>query len=160
MTADQYQWARETIRIIEADFQRNAGIHLIPLEAPGLPGVELYSKGEPSHPTGNLKYRLAYSLLLYASYNGWLRSVVPVIEVSSSFTAISETYLARLLGLPLTAVISASTSREKIAQIIFHGGQNHLVEGPTQIYVESGHLAWGNGSHFMGRLTHAERATD
>ena len=29
------QWAREAIRIIEADFQRSADTHLIPLPLPG-----------------------------------------------------------------------------------------------------------------------------
>ena len=65
MTVDHRQWAREAIRIIEADFQRSADTHLIPLETPGLPGVELYFKDESSHPTGSLKHRLARSLFLY-----------------------------------------------------------------------------------------------
>lgn len=137
MTVDQRQWAREAIRIIEADFQRSADTHLIPLETPGLPGVELYFKDESSHPTGSLKHRLARSLFLYALCNGWLRPAAPVIEASSGSTAISEAYFARLLGLPFIAVMPASTSKEKIAQIAFYGGQSHLVEDPTQIYAES-----------------------
>lgn len=80
MTVDHRQWAREAIRIIEADFQRSADTHLIPLETPGLPGVELYFKDESSHPTGSLKHRLARSLFLYALCNGWLRPAAPVIE--------------------------------------------------------------------------------
>ena len=137
MTVDHRQWAREAIRIIEADFQRSADTHLIPLETPGLPGVELYFKDESSHPTGSLKHRLARSLFLYALCNGWLRPAAPVIEASSGSTAISEAYFARLLGLPFIAVMPASTSKEKIAQIAFYGGQSHLVEDPTQIYAES-----------------------
>ena len=39
---DHRPWAREAIRIIEADFQRSADTHLIPLPLPGLPGIELY----------------------------------------------------------------------------------------------------------------------
>ena len=50
----------------------------------------------------------------------------PVIEASSGSTAISEAYFARLLGLPFIAVMPASTSKEKIAQIAFYGGQSHL----------------------------------
>lgn len=141
MTVDHRQWAREAIRIIEADFQRSADTHLIPLETPGLPGVELYFKDESSHPTGSLKHRLARSLFLYALCNGWLRPAAPVIEASSGSTAISEAYFARLLGLPFIAVMPASTSKEKIAQIAFYGGQSHLVEDPTQIYAESERLA-------------------
>ncbi|AMB85544.1 cysteine synthase [Pseudomonas agarici] len=158
--SDNRQWAREAIRIIEADFQRSADTHLIPLPLPGLPGVELYFKDESSHPTGSLKHRLARSLFLYALCNGWLKPGAPVIEASSGSTAISEAYFARLLGLPFIAVMPASTSREKIAQIAFYGGLSHLVQDPTQIYAESERLARESGGHFMDQFTYAERATD
>ena len=157
---DHRQWVREAIRIIEADFQRSADTHLIPLPLPGLPGIELYFKDESSHPTGSLKHRLARSLFLYALCNGWLKPGAPVIEASSGSTAISEAYFARLLGLPFIAVMPASTSREKIAQIAFYGGQSHLVDDPTQIYAESERLAREHDGHFIDQFTYAERATD
>ena len=158
--SDHRPWAREAIRIIEADFQRSADTHLIPLALPGLPGIELYFKDESSHPTGSLKHRLARSLFLYALCNGWLKPGAPVIEASSGSTAISEAYFARLLGLPFIAVMPATTSKEKIAQIAFYGGKSHLVQDPTQIYAESERLAQESGGHFMDQFTYAERATD
>ena len=158
--SDNRPWAREAIRIIEADFQRSADTHLIPLPLPGLPGIELYFKDESSHPTGSLKHRLARSLFLYALCNGWLKPGAPVIEASSGSTAISEAYFARLLGLPFIAVMPATTSQEKIAQIAFYGGKSHLVQDPTQIYAESERLAKESGGHFMDQFTYAERATD
>ncbi|MEK1939695.1 MAG: PLP-dependent cysteine synthase family protein [Pseudomonas sp.] len=158
--SDSRAWAREAIRIIEADFQRSADTHLIPLALPGLPGIELYFKDESSHPTGSLKHRLARSLFLYALCNGWLKPGAPVIEASSGSTAISEAYFARLLGLKFIAVMPATTSKEKIAQIEFYGGQCHLVKDPTQIYAESERLAEESGGHFMDQFTYAERATD
>ncbi|MDF3931779.1 PLP-dependent cysteine synthase family protein [Pseudomonas citronellolis] len=160
MSIDIRDWTREAIRIIEADFQRSADTHLIPLETPGLPGIDLYFKDESSHPTGSLKHRLARSLFLYALCNGWLKPGAPVIEASSGSTAISEAYFARLLGLPFIAVVPASTSPEKIAQIAFYGGRSHLVDDPTQIYAESERLARESGGHFMDQFTYAERATD
>jgi cysteine synthase A len=39
--SDRRNWAREAIRIIEADVQRSADTHLIPLALPGLPGIDL-----------------------------------------------------------------------------------------------------------------------
>ncbi|WWG45339.1 PLP-dependent cysteine synthase family protein [Pseudomonas poae] len=160
MMSDNRTWAREAIRIIEADFQRSADTHLIPLPLPGLPGIELYFKDESSHPTGSLKHRLARSLFLYALCNGWLKPGAPVIEASSGSTAVSEAYFARLLGLPFIAVMPSTTSREKIAQIAFYGGQSHLVDDPMQIYTESERLAQESGGHFMDQFTFAERATD
>lgn len=156
----QRSWTQEAIRLIEADFQRSADTHLIPLALPGFAGIELYFKDESSHPTGSLKHRLARSLFLYALCNGWLRAGAPVIEASSGSTAVSEAYFARLLGLPFIAVMPASTSPEKIAQIAFYGGQSHLVEDPARLQAESQRLAVECGGHFMDQFTYAERATD
>src|SRR3546814_14819130 len=71
------------VRKIEADFNRSAYTHLIPLHLPAYPGVDLYLKDESSHPTGSLKHRLARSLFLYALCNGWLHPDSTVIEARS-----------------------------------------------------------------------------
>ncbi|MBI3906784.1 MAG: pyridoxal-phosphate dependent enzyme, partial [Pseudomonas fluorescens] len=96
----------------------------------------------------------------YALCNGWLKPGAPVIEASSGSTAISEAYFARMLGLPFIAVMPATTSKEKIAQIAFYGGRSHLVDDPTQIYAESERLAREHDGHFIDQFTYAERATD
>ncbi|MEN5155821.1 PLP-dependent cysteine synthase family protein [Stenotrophomonas maltophilia] len=156
----QREWVAAAIRKIEADFNRSADTHLIPLALPGFQGIDLYLKDESSHPTGSLKHRLARSLFLYALANGWLREGRPVIEASSGSTAVSEAYFARLLGLPFIAVIPATTSPEKIAAIEFHGGRCHLVERACDLNCDSEKLARETGGHFMDQFTYAERATD
>jgi cysteine synthase A len=153
-------WTREAIRKIEADFNRSADTHLIPLDLPGYQDIRFYFKDESSHPTGSLKHRLARSLFLYALCNGWLREHSTIVEASSGSTAISEAYFARLLGLPFVAVIPAGTSRMKIEAIEFYGGRCHLVANPADIYAESHRLAAETGGHFMDQFTYAERATD
>jgi cysteine synthase A len=156
----QRDWVAAAIHKIEADYNRSADTHLIPLDLPGFPGIDVYLKDESSHPTGSLKHRLARSLFLYALANGWLREGRPVIEASSGSTAVSEAYFARLLGLPFIAVIPASTSPEKIAAIEFHGGRCHLVQRACDLNCESERLARETGGHFMDQFTYAERATD
>jgi cysteine synthase A len=156
----RHAWVHDAIRRIEADFQRSADTHLIPLALPGFSGVHLYLKDESSHPTGSLKHRLARSLFLHALCNGWLKQGKPVIEASSGSTAISEAYFARLLGLPFIAVMPRATSPEKIAAIAFYGGRSHLVDHPHAVYAESERLAVELGGHFMDQFTFAERATD
>ncbi|HWK69592.1 MAG TPA: PLP-dependent cysteine synthase family protein [Burkholderiaceae bacterium] len=153
-------WVQQAVHKIEADFNRSADTHLIPLRLPAYPGVDLYLKDESSHPTGSLKHRLARSLFLYALCNGWLRPDSTVIEASSGSTAVSEAYFARLIGLPFIAVIPKSTSREKIAAIEFYGGKIHLVDSGRAIYGESERLARELGGHYMDQFTYAERATD
>lgn len=153
-------WCRDAVRKIDADYQRSADTHLIPLGLPAFAGIDLYLKDESSHPTGSLKHRLARSLFLYALCNGWLHPKSTVIEASSGSTAISEAYFARLLGLPFVAVMPRSTSPEKIAAIEFYGGSCHLVDDPTQIYGVSEALARKTRGHFMDQFTYAERCTD
>ncbi len=156
----QQEWVRRAVAKIEADFNRSADTHLIPLPLPAYPGVHLYLKDESSHPTGSLKHRLARSLFLYALCNGWLNQGSTVIEASSGSTAVSEAYFARLIGLPFVAVIPKSTSVEKIAAIEFYGGRCHLVASSHEIYGESERLARELGGHYMDQFTYAERATD
>ncbi|MBL8519349.1 MAG: PLP-dependent cysteine synthase family protein [Betaproteobacteria bacterium] len=153
-------WALHAIQKIEADFNRSADTHLIPLALPAYPDVALYLKDESTHPTGSLKHRLARSLFLYALCNGWLDRDSTVVEASSGSTAVSEAYFARLLGLPFIAVMPRSTSPEKIDAIRFYGGLCHLVDDPLQVVPESQRLAREKHGHFMDQFTYAERATD
>lgn len=153
-------WVASAVARIEADFNRSADTHLIPLELPAYPDIHVYLKDESSHPTGSLKHRLARSLFLYALANGWLHAGSTVIEASSGSTAVSEAYFARLLGLPFIAVMPVQTSPEKIAAIEFHGGVCHLVEDAGAIDAHARELARTTGGHFMDQFTYAERATD
>ncbi|MAM37286.1 MAG: cysteine synthase, partial [Erythrobacter sp.] len=93
------EWVNWAIGRIEADFNRSADTHLIPLPVPALPDIAIYLKDESSHPTGSLKHRLARSLFLYGLCNGWICEGTPVVEASSGSTAVSEAYFARMLGL-------------------------------------------------------------
>ncbi|MEW6514636.1 MAG: PLP-dependent cysteine synthase family protein [Pseudomonadota bacterium] len=158
--ATRRAWLSEAIRRIEADFNRSADTHLIPLKLPGYPDIDIYLKDESSHPTGSLKHRLARSLFLYALVNGWLEEGKPVIEASSGSTAVSEAYFAHLLVLPFIAVMPDSTSPEKIAAIRFNGGESHLVPATASLHDESVKLAGTTGGHFLDQFTYAERATD
>ena len=155
-------WLHEAIARIEADYQRSADTHLIPLRLPAFEhsGIDLYLKDESTHPTGSLKHRLARSLFLYALCNGWVREGSTIVEASSGSTAVSEAYFARLLGLPFVAVMPRSTSPEKIAQIEFHGGRCHLVESAGEVYAAARAVAAETGGHYMDQFTYAERATD
>ena len=155
-------WLHTAIARIEADYQRSADTHLIPLRLPSYAahGIDLYLKDESTHPTGSLKHRLARSLFLYALCNGWISEGSTVVESSSGSTAVSEAYFARLLGLPFVAVMPRTTSPEKIAQIEFHGGRCHLVESAGQVYEEARSIAEQTGGHYMDQFTYAERATD
>jgi cysteine synthase A len=153
-------WVYDAIGKIEADFQRSADTHLIQLDLPYFPDIDIYLKDESTHPTGSLKHRLARSLFLYSLCNGWIKESTTVIESSSGSTAISEAYFARMLGLRFIAVVPKTTAKKKIEQIQFYGGEAHFVERSDAIYAESRRLAKELNGHYMDQFTYAERATD
>ena len=153
-------WAAHAVRRLEADYNRSADTHLIPVDLPALADIALYLKDESSHPTGSLKHRLARSLFLYALCNGWIGEGMTIIEASSGSTAVSEAYFARMLKLPFIAVVPRSTAPEKIQAIEFYGGRCHFVDCPGDAYAASEQLARDLGGHYMDQFTYAERATD
>lgn len=154
------KWANGALRTIAAESQRSADTHLIQFPLHGSVGVDLYLKDESTHVTGSLKHRLARSLFTYALCNGWLHEGTTIVEASSGSTAVSEAYFARLIGLPFVAVMSATTSPEKIALIRAQGGQSHLVDDPAAVYEEARRIARDRGGHYLDQFTYAERATD
>ncbi len=157
---DAAEWARHALEIIQNDQRRSADTHLLRLDIPVLEGIDLYLKDESTHPTGSLKHRLARSLFLFGICNGRIRHDTPIVEASSGSTAISEAYFARLLGLPFHAVMSASTSAEKIQEIERQRGKCHLVTDGKGIYAAAEELADRLGGVYMDQFTYAERATD
>jgi cysteine synthase len=160
LTSEHRAWIDEAVRRVEADAQRSADTHLHALTLPGPGGIDLYLKDESVHPTGSLKHRLARSLFLYALCNGWLHADATVVEASSGSTAVSEAYFARLIGLPFVAVMTASTSQEKIELIEWYGGRCHFVQTAAEVYDEARRLAAACDGHYMDQFTYAERATD
>ncbi|MGV3576781.1 MAG: PLP-dependent cysteine synthase family protein [Devosia sp.] len=153
-------WTTRAIRTLDADAQRSADSHLIPLTLPGFPAVDFYFKDESCHPTGSLKHRLARSLILYGLCNGVIGPDTPLVEASSGSTAVSEAYYARLLGLKFYAVLPRTTSCTKIEAIEQYGGECVFVDEPSAIYDEAKNLAARTGGHYLDQFTFAERATD
>jgi cysteine synthase A len=99
------------------------------------------------------------ALFLYGLCNGRIRKDTPIIEASSGSTAISEAYFARLLGLRFVAVVPEATSKQKLAQIEFFGGE--CIRVPAQrIYDEAEALAGRLRGHNMDQFANAAHATD
>ncbi|NJC23941.1 cysteine synthase A [Arthrobacter pigmenti] len=153
-------WSDEAIRRIEAEGNRSADTHLLAVPVPQEWGVDVYLKDESTHRTGSLKHRLARSLFLFGLVNGWIRKDTTIVEASSGSTAVSEAYFAQLLNLPFVAVMTHSTSLEKIALIEQYGGTCHFVDDASEVYEAAERIAAETGGHYMDQFTYAERATD
>lgn len=154
------RWLDNALRLIAADENRSADTHLLRFPLPASWGISFFLKDESTHPTGSLKHRLARSLILYGLVNGWIREGTTLVEASSGSTAVSEAYFARILGLPFVAVMTRSTSPEKIDLIEGQGGRCHFVDDPSHIYGEATEVARDLNGHYLDQFTFAERATD
>ncbi|WDF32346.1 PLP-dependent cysteine synthase family protein [Arthrobacter agilis] len=153
-------WSDDAVRRIEADGNRSADTHLFAVPLPEHWGVQVYLKDESTHRTGSLKHRLARSLFLFGLVNGWITEGTTIVEASSGSTAVSEAYFAQLLGLPFVAVMTATTSREKITLIEQYGGTCRFVDHASEVYDVAEEVARTSGGHYMDQFTFAERATD
>ncbi|TYC99666.1 PLP-dependent cysteine synthase family protein [Arthrobacter echini] len=153
-------WSDDAVRRIEADGNRSADTHLFSVPLPEHWGVQVYLKDESTHQTGSLKHRLARSLFLFGLVNGWITEGTTIVEASSGSTAVSEAYFAQLLGLPFVAVMTGTTSPEKIALIEQYGGTCRFVAHASEVYAEAEAVARETRGHYMDQFTFAERATD
>ncbi len=153
-------WTRKAIDLLEADARRSADTHLVNPKFPGLKGISIYLKDESTHPTGSLKHRLAHSLILFGICNGNIKKGTTLVEASSGSTAVSEAYYAQILGLPFIAVMTKSTSKQKVEAIQQYGGTCHFVNLPGEVYDVAEKLAAENNGYYLDQFTNAERAYD
>ena len=153
-------WLHRAIATVEAEAAACSDTPMLRLPLPPEWGIDLYLKDESAHPTGSLKHRLARSLVLHALVNGLVDEGTTLVEASSGSTAVSEAYFAQMLGLPFVAVMTRTTSPEKIDLIQAYGGRCEFVDDPSLIYATAQRIADESGGHYLDQFTNAERATD
>ncbi|MGN6382765.1 MAG: PLP-dependent cysteine synthase family protein [Dyella sp.] len=153
------EWVHGALECLAQEAARSADTHLLKLDLPAFPGIDIYLKDESAHPSGSLKHRLARSLFLYALCNGRLHAGQTVVDASSGSTAISEAWFARLLGLPFIAVMPAGTAPGKVRDVQALGGRCDLVDDPAEVLAAANAHA-ARGACFLDQFGLAERATD
>ncbi len=116
-------WVRDAIRLMWAERRRSGVTPLLHLSPPFSKDLHLYLKHEAKSPTGSLKHRVAWGLVMGALVNGAIGPRTHLFEATSGNTAIGEAYFAAKLGLPFTAVMRPGISELKIKAIKQYGGQ-------------------------------------
>lgn len=120
-------WVRDAIRTLWRDRTRAGITPLLRLAMPFNPNIVLYLKNESKSPTGSLKHRVAWALIMDALVNGAIGPETHLYEASSGNTAIGEAYFAQLLGLQFTAVMRPGVSEGKLQAIRGFGGRTQIV---------------------------------
>ena len=151
------EWVNWAIGRIEADFNRSADTHLIPLPVPALPisrsisRTSRISDRQPKQPPCAVPLWPVRQMDLrrHAGGRGIERQA-----------AVTEAYFARMLGLRFIAVVPRNTAQAKIDAIAFYGGECHFVDAPGEVYAAAQSLADELQGHYIDQFTYAERATD
>ena len=142
-------WTRHAIRTMWAERRRTGVTPLHKLQAPFDPNLCLYLKDESKSPTGSLKHRVAWGLVMSALIDGSIGPETHLYEASSGNTAIGEAYFAKILGLEYTAVVRPGVSALKIRAIEGYGG--HVAVAPDGM---------SPGAHLQERLAKDPRGYD
>lgn len=119
-------WVRNSIKLLWEERRRSGVTPLMRLIPPFNNRLCLYLKNEGLSPTGSLKHRVAWGLIIQALINGKIGPHTHLYEDTSGNTGIGEAYFARLLGLPFTAVMRPGISPLKIQAIKGYGGNTAI----------------------------------
>ncbi|MGW4377831.1 pyridoxal-phosphate dependent enzyme [Streptomyces albidoflavus] len=161
MAADDHPhaWAARAIRLLRDEARQHGPTPLHTLRLPGVPGIDFHLKDESAHPTGSLKHRLVRALFTYALAGGAIQDSTPVLVATGGPVAVAAAHFARLLDLPLTAVVPPRTPTTALDRITAAGGHwQYAAQPPAALQEETRALAEATGGHFLDHFTDAAPA--
>jgi cysteine synthase B len=92
------------------------------------PSVRLFAKLEGQNPTGSIKDRVAKAMIDAAERSGELEPGRRLLEPTSGNTGIALALVAKLRGYPLTCVVPANVTDERLRLLRLYGAE--IVESP------------------------------
>lgn len=154
-------WVREAIKTLWDDRSRTGVTPLLEIVPPFNKGLRLYLKNEGLSPTGSLKHRVAWGLIMQALVNGEIGPNTCLYEATSGNTGIGEAYFAKLLGLPFTAVMREGISPLKMQAIRNYGGKTAIAPSGTSpaAYLQE-LLAKNPQAYNLNQFANAEKSLD
>lgn len=121
-----------TTALVDPARMRELGVvetPLIPLRRMSPPGRLIYAKAEWYQPTGSVKDRIAAAMVAAAERVGLLKDGVRLLEPSSGNTGIALARIAGMLGLPLTVLVPADVSVERVSLLGAYGAEIEFTPG-------------------------------
>lgn len=120
------------------------------------PGVRLFVKLETCNPGGSLKDRAVSRMMMRALAQGSLDGGRRLLDSSSGNAGIAYAMFGAALGVPVTLVIPANASRERLDRIAAHGAELILTD-PLEGYDHAVHTARRLAAEQPDRYWHADQ---
>ena len=89
----------------------------------------LYAKLENSNPSGSIKDRAVYQMLLDYQKDGKLKEGSTIVEATSGNTGIALGYFSKIFGYKLIIAMPESMSQERRDMIASYGAELRLIKG-------------------------------
>ncbi|HEY7003530.1 MAG TPA: pyridoxal-phosphate dependent enzyme [Gaiellaceae bacterium] len=115
-------------------------------------GARIYAKLEGLNPTGSIKDRIAKTMIEAAEASGELEPGRSLLEPTSGNTGISLAMVAKLKGYPLTCVLPANSTTERVRMLELFGAKivfSPASEGSNGAVRLALRLAEGDARYFM-----------
>ena len=155
------EWVGAALKKMWQDHLRTGMTPLLEKSPPFQKDIQLYFKNEAKSPTGSLKHRVAWALVMYGLVNGDIQSDTRLYEATSGNTGIAEAYFASLIGLNFTAVLRSTISRHKIEAVKQYGGEAALAPQGKPVDAHLKDLLRADPkSYDLNQFANAEKALD
>ena len=125
-------------------------VELPRLSPPG--GATIYAKLEGQNPTGSIKDRVAKAMIEEAETTGDLEPGRELLEPTSGNTGISLAMVAKVKGYPLTCVMPANATPERVKLLELYGAEivfSNAEEGSNGAVRHALRLAESDARYFM-----------
>src|SRR5690625_491864 len=155
---DDSEWMTWATQALSADKPKSSGLRAFEWPGSFVSGSRIFILDESRHPTSSLKHdtmRLAFRHLIA---NGTIQSGHPVVAASAGNAAVAAAHWCRVLALPCTVVVPASTptaktelSQAEHANVVPHAP-------PAAIYDAAKRIAENIDGFYLDHFTHAPAA--
>ncbi|KAE9546924.1 hypothetical protein FO519_009864 [Halicephalobus sp. NKZ332] len=154
-----FTWRQQAIQKLWEERKAMGHTPLRKFPIPGMPDVDLIFKDESVTKIGSLKFRFGWALFMWALLEGHIDQNTTVYEASSGNTAICESYMTKLIGVPFVAVVPDYTEDTKVNHIKEYGGKVLKADiaarfGKAALEAEKNH------GFYMNQFANAHRAEE
>ena len=105
------------------------------------PNVKVFGKLEGNNPGGSVKDRAAYGMISEALRRGEIKKGDKLVEATSGNTGIALAMIAQLMGIDMTLIMPANSTKERVLTMEAFGAKVILTDAEKGIELSLIHIS-------------------